>query len=45
MARQIDKYPPALTGDAKKDLEAMQNYLYYLREQINFILSNMSNGG
>ena len=45
MAKFIDRNPPELTGDAKKDLAAMQNYLYYLREQVNFILSTMNKNG
>jgi len=38
-ARKIEKRPPALTGDRDADLRAMKEYLDYLHEQMNFILS------
>lgn len=36
---KIDKTPPAPTGDPQTDISAVITYLYYMREQINFILS------
>ena len=35
----IDRTPPQITGDAQKDLRAMHDYLYYLQERLNYILS------
>lgn len=35
----IDRTPPETTGNTAQDLRAMQDYLNYLREQINFILT------
>lgn len=37
--KKIDKLPPSPSGETKKDLAAMLEYLCYLREQINFALS------
>ncbi len=45
MARQIDRSPQGLTGDTQKDLQAVMDYLTYLREQINFILAGLGKGG
>ena len=45
MIRLIDKEPPAPTGDAKTDAAAMYRYLCYLREQMNFILTNLGREG
>lgn len=42
--RQIDRKPQALTGDTQKDLQAIAEYLAYLQEQINFILSGLEKG-
>jgi len=36
--KKIDKLPPSPSGDLKKDVEALANYLCYLQEQINFAL-------
>ena len=41
MARRIDRLPPAPTGDPRRDSAAACEYLFYLREQLNFILSVM----
>lgn len=38
---RIDRNPPDITGDAEKDLRAMQDYLYYLKDRLNYILSRM----
>ena len=43
--RKIDKRPPHLTGDPKTDAQKTEDYLSYLREQINFILSNIYKNG
>lgn len=37
----IDKDPPALTGNRDADLKAMYEFLMYLKEQLNFILTNI----
>lgn len=37
----IDRNPPDITGDSKKDLQAMQDFLYYLKDRLNYILSRM----
>lgn len=39
--RKIDRTPPPLTGNANKDLQAMREYEIYLREQMNFILTQI----
>lgn len=39
MARFIDRMPPEPTGDEKRDTQAIINYLSYMYEQLNFILS------
>ena len=36
--KKIDKLPPSPSGETKRDLAAMLEYLCYLREQINFAL-------
>lgn len=36
---RIDRNPPDVTGDAENDLRAMQDYLYYLKDRLNYILS------
>jgi len=46
--RKIDRRPPAPTGNAAADLGALQNYLEYLRDELNFILTQIyknTNGG
>lgn len=35
----IDRQPPALTGNTKQDIEALQNYTQYLVERMNYILT------
>lgn len=37
--KQIDKTPPVPTGNPQTDISAVITYLYYMREQINFILN------
>jgi len=37
--QDIDKSPPALTGDVNQDLSEILRYLAYLQERMNFILS------
>ena len=37
----IDKTPPAPTGDPRTDISAIVTYLYYVREQINFMLHKL----
>lgn len=39
MGKYIDRTPPTSTGDQKKDAQAVFDYLNYLREQMNYILS------
>ncbi len=44
MARYIDKLPPKPSGDSKKDIEALYEYLFYQREQINLLVSEINKG-
>lgn len=37
--RKIDKAPPTVTGNVGADLIALREYLVYLTEQINWILT------
>lgn len=39
--RKIDRTPPRPTGDTQVDINAIITYLHYLREQINFIITNI----
>ena len=41
----IDRQPPTPTGNKDRDLQAMYEYLMYLQEQMNFILTNIEKGG
>lgn len=41
MMQKIDRMPPEPSGDLRRDLGAVYEYLFYLREQFNFILYNM----
>lgn len=43
--KKIDKMPPVISGDTKKDMQAMQDYLTYLREKINFALNTIEKEG
>lgn len=43
--RKIDKTPPVITGNTKKDLQELREYLEYFREQINWILELISRNG
>lgn len=36
---KIEKAPPALTGNPQEDNKALADYMDYLREQMNFILT------
>ena len=38
-AYKIEKSPPAMTGDAQTDARLLAEYMEYLREQMNFILT------
>ena len=42
--RYIDKLPPEPTGNVKKDNEELYKYLFYLREQINALVSQLNKG-
>lgn len=39
--RIIEKDPPVATGNVERDIKAQEDYLVYLREQLNFILTNI----
>lgn len=39
--KKIDKLPPSPSGDVKKDIAALSNYLVYLHEQINLALNTI----
>lgn len=41
MNRKIDKLPPVCSGNIKEDMQAVTNYLVYLREQINFFFAKL----
>jgi hypothetical protein len=36
MQRYVDKSPPVSTGNPKEDIVALVQYLEYLRNQVNF---------
>lgn len=36
MQRYVDKTPPIPTGNTKEDIAALVQYLEYLRNQVNF---------
>lgn len=38
-ARKIEKRPPDMTGDPKTDAQRLAEYLNYLREELNYILT------
>ncbi len=42
MTGYLDKMPPVSTGDVRKDLRETMEYLIYLQEQMNFILSKIN---
>ena len=44
MIKLIEKDPPPATGNAQADLQALEDYLAYLKEQLNFILTNLQRG-
>lgn len=35
----IDKTPPVPTGDSKQDVASVYDYLSYMQEQLNYILT------
>lgn len=37
--KYIDRTPPELSGDQAKDQKAILEYMIYLQEQLNWILS------
>lgn len=39
IAHKIEKGLPVLNGDPQEDVKALADYLNYLREEINFILT------
>lgn len=39
MAKYIDRRPPMATGDLPGDRDAILNYLSYLQDRMNFILT------
>ena len=48
MNRKIDRMPPAPTGNTAADITAVREYLVWLVEQLNWILTiiyNNQNGG
>lgn len=40
----LDRQPPAPTGDARRDTQALYEWAMYLYEQMNFILTNLQKG-
>lgn len=44
MFRYIDILPPKPTGNAQKDNEALYEYLFYLREQFNSLVTKLNKG-
>ena len=45
MIRLIDRTPPVMSGDEKQDVRALYEYIAYLQEQLNFILTNIGREG
>lgn len=48
MIKIIEKDPPTATGNTRADIKALENYLVYLKEQLNWILTIITknqNGG
>lgn len=41
---QIDRLPPSPTGDTKADIQAMSDYMAYLQEQFNYIITVLTRG-
>lgn len=41
----IDREPPRMTGNASQDARALRDYLMYLQQQLNFILTQLQKGG
>lgn len=40
--KYIDKSPPMMTGDSKRDIQSIVEYLAYLQETVNFNLTQMA---
>ena len=38
-SKKIEKRPPDMTGDPRTDTQRLAEYMEYLREEINFILT------
>ena len=38
-SKKIEKRPPDMTGDPRADAQALADYMEYLREEMNFILT------
>ncbi len=43
--RKIDKLPPSPSDNVREDMDAMMDYVHYLREQINFALNQLESEG
>ena len=41
MAYRIDRTPPAVSGKTEDDVRRLQDYIVYLHEQLNYILSQI----
>lgn len=39
--RKIDRRPPTPTDNVREDIDAMNDYIHYLREQVNFALNQI----
>ena len=39
--KKIDRRPPTPTENVREDIDALNDYIYYLREQINFALNQI----
>lgn len=39
--KKIDRLPPVPTGNVKTDIEKINEYLIYLRENINFAINSI----
>ena len=39
--KKIDRRPPTPTKNVHEDIDALNDYIHYLREQINFALNQI----
>lgn len=39
--KKIDRRPPTPTENVRDDIDALNDYIHYLREQINFALNQI----